>query len=129
MSDMTPGPASPLGRARIRGGRMGWGFGVVLILIGLVLFLERTGVIAEVGNWWGFLIYLAAIANLVSAWRAYKGDEPGRSVGVGLTWGLVLAVVATIVLFGLDTEVWGPLVLVAAGVGIVGGQLLRRSSD
>jgi F0F1-type ATP synthase assembly protein I len=99
--------------------------GVVLILLGVAFLLERAGYIAFVGNWWSIFIYLAAFAAFANMWRSYRSaGRFGRQATASLTWGLVLAVVASIFLFSLAWDVWWPVIVIAVGVGLVAGYLL-----
>jgi len=124
MSDMTPEPW----RSHRRGGEGSWMIGVVLILLGTAFMMERTGVISMVGNWWAVFIYLAAMASFVSAWRSYRSGAPfGSQASGSLIWGLVLTVVASILLFGLEWDMWWPAIVIAVGVGMVASQLIGNA--
>lgn len=104
-------------------------FGVVLILLGVVFILERTGLFTLSENWWAIFIYVAAIASFANAWRAYRASGVfGPQATGSLTWGLVLTVVASIFMFNLLWDVWWPAILIAAGVGIVAGYGLNALS-
>jgi hypothetical protein len=128
MSDMTPAPQQE-GRSRRRSGEGSWMVGLILILLGVAFFLERSGVISMVGNWWAIFIYLAAFASFANAWRAYRGTNAfGQAAGASLTWGLVLTVVASIFMFNLLWDTWWPMILIAVGVGIVASSYLGRGS-
>jgi len=103
-----------------------WIVGVILILLGVAFFLENAGYMVLAGNWWAIFIYLAAIATFVNAWRSYRAHGSFGSAATGsLIWGLVLTVVATIFMFNLLWDQWWPAILVAIGVGIVVGYVLR----
>ena len=103
-----------------------WIIGVILILLGVAFFLENAGYVVLTGNWWAVFIYLAAFASFANAWRSYhsKGEFGSTATG-SLIWGLVLSVVATIFMFNLLWDQWWPAILVAIGVGIVVGYVLR----
>jgi len=99
--------------------------GAVLIVLGLVFLLENAGYLALTGNWWALFIYLGAVASFANAWRSYRARGEFDSAATGsLTWGLVLTVVASILMFNLLWDQWWPAILVAVGVGIVVGNLL-----
>lgn len=127
MSDMMPTPHAESRTRRHEGEGSNWMIGVVLILLGLAFFLERTGVIAMVGNWWSIFIYLAAFASFANAWRSYRAGQFGTNASGSLVWGLVLTVVASIFIFNLSWDVWWPAVVIAIGVGIVSGTLIGNS--
>jgi hypothetical protein len=103
--------------------------GLILILLGIAFFLERSGVISMVGNWWAIFIYLAAFASFANAWRVYRGAGAfHQAAGGSLTWGLVLTVVASIFMFNLAWGIWWPTILIAVGVGIVVSSYLGRGA-
>ena len=107
-----------------------WIVGVVLILLGVVFFLEQGGYVALTGNWWALFIYIAAFGAFANAWRSYRSTgEFGASATGSLIWGLVFTVVASIFLFNLLWDAWWPAILVAVGVGIVVGYVLRTATQ
>jgi hypothetical protein len=128
MADVTPVGSEPNGSRRRGGEGASWIAGVVLILLGVAFFLEQSHYISFEGNWWAIFIYLAAIASFGNAWRSYRTrGEFGAQASGSLIWGLVLTVVASIFFFNLLWDVWWPAILVAVGVGIVLGNLLRNT--
>jgi hypothetical protein len=119
--------------SRQRGGKeaTSWIIGAVLIALGVIFLLENAGYLALSGNWWALFIYLASIASLLNAWRSYRSHGGlGSAASGSLTWGLVLAVIASIFLFDLQWDQWWPAILIAVGLGIVVGYVLRpRGGD
>jgi NAD/NADP transhydrogenase beta subunit len=77
------------------------------------------------------LIYLASAGSFVNAWRSYRSHGGfGSAASASLTWGLVLAVIASIFMFNLQWDQWWPAVLIAVGLGIVVGYVWRlRGGD
>jgi hypothetical protein len=133
MAETTPVQDGRRGPRRT-GDSASWIVGVALIALGVAFLLERAGFFAFSGNWWAVFIYLAALATFANAWRAYRArGEFGPQATGSLVWGLVLTVVASIFMFDLAWDAWWPALLIAAGVGIVVGQLLgsatRRPDD
>lgn len=123
MSDMSPVPVHHHDPRRGEG--TSWIVGVVLIVLGSVFMLERSGYAILTGNWWALFIYVAAAASLLNAWRSQRSaGRFGPAAITTLVWGLVLAVVATILFFNLAWDVWWPGIMVAVGIGIVTGYLL-----
>jgi hypothetical protein len=97
--------------------------GLVLILLGVLLFLTIRGTL-EWDSWWQyFLIGLGGIFlldGLIHYWHPatrYRGA--GRFVP-----GLILVLVGTAFVIGFSE--WWPLVLVGVGVAILLGMLFRR---
>ena len=126
MAEIASAPQGTLD-PRTRGDREAnsWIVGVVLILLGVAFFLERSGYVALTGNWWALFIYLAAFASFANVWRSYRAKGEFGSTATGsLVWGLVFTVVATIFFFNLLWDQWWPAILVVVGVGIVVGYML-----
>ena len=120
----TPEPEKPARKKGDGGGS--WMIGIILILLGVAFLLEQGNYLELTANWWAVFIYLAAFASFANMWRAYRSaGEFTSSAGGSLTWGLVLTVVASIFLFNLEWDLWWPAILIAVGVGIVMGYLLR----
>jgi hypothetical protein len=113
----------PQGRVESQGG--GMIAGLVLIVLGGVFFLQQGGYITMTDNWWALFIYLAAVACFANVWRSYRAAGALRAQASGsLVWGLILTAVASIFFFNLDWDRWWPVILIAVGAGIVGGNLL-----
>ncbi len=99
--------------------------GLVLIVLGVIFFLQQGGYITMTENWWSLFIYLAALASFANVWRAYRASGVfGSQAGGSLVWGLVLTAVASIFFFNLGWDRWWPVILIAVGVGIVAGNRL-----
>lgn len=102
-----------------------WIVGVALILFGVAFILQNAGFVTLAGNWWALFIYLASTASFAKTWRSYRAEGEFGSAATGsLIWGLVLAVVASILFFNLAWDLWWPTVLVAVGAGMVVGYVL-----
>jgi hypothetical protein len=100
-------------------GRSGLVWGVILILLGIVFFLQNSG-IAVALNWWAVFILIPAFWSFVRAWESYR--EHGRltrraaSSAVG---GTLLTVVALVFLFNIGFGTLWPLLLIAGGVALI----------
>lgn len=127
MSQTAPAPQGPMDTRRHHGGEgASLIVGIILIVLGVVFFLQQSGYLVLTKNWWAAFIYIGAFACFANAWRAYRASGVFGSQATGsLTWGLVLTVVATIFWFNLLWDLWWPAILIAVGVGIVAGYLLR----
>lgn len=115
-------------RRKHRHGRRGsapWGFGLALIILGgLLLFSNLTG--WSLVNWWALFILLPAFGSLnkaVSIRRA-TGHFP-KPAREALGWGIILLLVATLFLFGLNWSVFWPILLVGVGVAAILNNVLR----
>jgi hypothetical protein len=123
MSETAPAPHGPLDSRRHYGGEgASLVVGLILIVLGVVFFLQQSGYLALTENWWAAFIYVGAVACFANAWRAYRSSDAfGPQATGSLTWGLVLTVVGSIFWFNLLWDVWWPAILIAVGVGIVAG--------
>lgn len=132
MAETTPTPHGVMDRRR-RGDKeaTSWIIGAFLIVLGVAFLLENAGYLTLTGNWWALFIYLASVASFVNAWRSYRSHGGlGSAASGSLIWGLVLAVIASIFMFDLQWDQWWPAVLIAVGLGIVAGYVLRlRGGD
>ncbi len=106
-----------------------WFVGIVLIALGVVFLLENFGYVFS-ENWWALFIYVGAAAVFANMWREWRhaGWFDSKAAG-SLTFGLVLTTVATIFILNLEWDLYWPLILVAVGVGIVGGWILGAVTE
>jgi hypothetical protein len=117
-------------RAR-RAERYAWAHGapigaLVLIALGLVLFLQNFGLNLP-QNWWAFFFLIPAIGSFVTAQRHYQVDEKvdGEFIGLMVTGAIFTGLFAGFY-FDVDWGFFGPLVLVAIGLGIIARQYWPR---
>jgi hypothetical protein len=97
--------------------------GLILILLGILLFLATQGILAWDIWWQYFLIGLGAIFiidGLAHFWSsAHRGSAFGRFIP-----GVILLFVGLVFVFGFSQ--WWPLVLIVVGIGILVGYFFRR---
>lgn len=91
--------------------------GVTLVLLGVVFTAVNLLGIGRLENWWSGFILLPGIMFLGLGRTMWWGD--GRSAflprfSTGL--GLILVTIALMFLFGLNWEVWWPMMIVMPGV-------------
>ncbi len=98
----------------------GWILGIILIIVGGLFFLQTMNIYI-LNNWWALFILIPALGSFAAAWRVFRTDQ-GRFtrrargsliVGVGLT------LVAVVFLLGLNWAIFGPILLVLAGVSLI----------
>lgn len=108
-----------------RAGRSGsWVAGAILILIGIFIMLQNLTSF-ELENWWALFIMIPAIGAFGNAWRVFQSD--GRLSGqarASLISGFILTIVTAFFLLNLNWTIFGPVLLILAGVGLLVNVLL-----
>jgi hypothetical protein len=98
----------------------GWIGGAVLIALGILLLLQNlTGF--SLDNWWALFILIPAVGAFGRAWQDYR-DAGGRLTAESrraLFGGMILTMVTAIFLFGLSWTMFGPALLILAGIGLL----------
>ena len=116
-------------RRAARGGMGAWVGGLILIGLGIVFLLQNQGILVNFPftNWWALFILLPAISALGDAWRAYQTDQTfSKKVLESGILGIVLVIVACVFLFELSWNLFGPVLLMIAGIGILLGGIFRH---
>ena len=100
-----------------------------MILLGLAFLLRTNGnFIFPLNNWWALFILIPAVGAFDSAIRLYRNADnqiTGPALG-SLLVGLVLTFVTASFLFNLNWSLFGPLLLILAGIGILAVAMVRR---
>ena len=107
-------------RRRMRYGGGEWFLGIILIAAGALIYLQ-TMKIYVFNNWWALFILIPALGSFVGAWRAYQASEGKftRRVRGSAIAGLGFTAVAVVFLLGLNWTLFGPILLVLAGAGLI----------
>lgn len=97
-----------------------WLGGVALILLGVLFLLQNLGTVA-MGRWWALLILLPAASAFITAWQGYRdaGGHLTASARGSLIGGAVLTIVTLVIVFDLNWGIYGPLLLILAGLAVV----------
>jgi hypothetical protein len=107
-------------RWRRHGGRRSsllWG--CILILLGLVLFLQNAGIPLPL-NWWAVFIFIPAFWSFVGAWDSYHDEgRLTRRAAAALVGGVLLSVLALVFLFNLAFSSLWPILLIVGGVALL----------
>lgn len=96
--------------------------GLLLVLLGTAFFLHSQGLyIFPFNNWWALFILVPAFGSFDQAGQNFRnhGNHLGRSTGGSLLGGFILILVSFAFLFNLNWAVFGPLLIVLAGLGIL----------
>lgn len=104
-----------------------WIAGVILILLGIAFFLQNLGTfVFPLDNWWALFVLIPAVATLERAVHAYRsaGNRWTATARGGLLSGVVLMLVMLILLLEFDWVIFGPVLIMLAGVGILINALL-----
>jgi hypothetical protein len=97
----------------------GWFAGLLLILLGLALLLEKMNIPFFV-NWWALFILIPAFWSFVVAWNIYQANHRLARFGAGsLTVGILLTLLALIFLFNLAVGFLWPALLIVGGVALL----------
>ncbi|MHB8086309.1 MAG: hypothetical protein ACYDHZ_10825 [Dehalococcoidia bacterium] len=100
--------------------------GLLLILLGILLFMASQGIVSW-DKWWQLFLIGLGVILLIDVFLRYSQDKAR-----GFPMGRIIAAIVLIVIgvvFIISAINWWPLVLVAVGVAILIGGLVRRSSD
>ncbi len=103
-----------------RGSRpYGWVGGAVLILLG-VIFLLQNVFSSFLVNWWALFILIPALGVFAGAWSSIQAN--GRltaSARGSLIFAIALTLAAFAFLLNLNISIWGPVLLIIAGVALL----------
>ncbi len=128
-----PTQASPVDQlderepARIVRRSEGWILGILLILLAVIMLLHNLN-IYTVHNWWALFILFPALGSFAGAWRMARqtGGQHSEHARSALVVGVLLTLVTGMFLFNLSWTVFGPILLVLAGIAIVANTLLTK---
>ena len=106
-----------------------WVTGLIMILLGVAFILRTTRIFNfPFDNWWALFILIPAIGAFDTAIRLYQhADNQLTSQAMGsLLVGLVLTFVTASFLFNLNWSLFGPILLILAGIGTLAVAMIRR---
>ena len=99
-----------------------------MILLGLAFLMRTTGNF-PLHNWWALFILIPAVGAFDTALRMYRNEDnqlTGPALG-SLLVGLVLTFVTASFLFNLTWSLFGPIILILAGIGILAVAMIGKS--
>jgi hypothetical protein len=94
--------------------------GAFLIVLGII-FMGQTLGSFYVSNWWALFILLPAASALSTAFQLSQdaGGRLTRPARASLLLGILLVCAAAVFLFGLNWALFGPVLIILAGLGIL----------
>jgi hypothetical protein len=113
-------------RRHYHGGISGISGGAFLVLLGILLFLATKGILTW-DRWWQFLIIGIGIILLVDSLIRYRREGALEFRTGRLIAGIILTGVG--IAFLLGDVAWWPLIVIAVGVAVIIGGLLRRGRN
>jgi hypothetical protein len=98
--------------------------GVVLVILGIVFFLQQTGHLTENFNWWALFILIPAVSSLTGMYYAIRNsgtfNQTARSAA---GTAVVFFTLSFMFLFALDWTIYWPLMVLAVGFSILIGSI------
>lgn len=110
----------PVNRRESRGA--GCLAGLLLILLGSTFYMQSQGLFTfPFNNWWALFILVPALGSFERAGQNFQrhGNRMEQSTGGALLAGFILSLVALVFLFNFNWVVFGPLLIVLVGFGIL----------
>ncbi len=99
-------------------------FGIVLVVLGIVFFLQQTGNLTENFNWWALFILIPAVSSLTGMYYAIRNsgtfNQTARSAA---GTAVVFFTLSFMFLFNLDWAIYWPLMVLAVGFSILIGSI------
>jgi hypothetical protein len=119
-SDSTLGAQQPV-ESVAKSPRSAWIIGAVITVLGTVLLMQNTGTLPQnLGNWWALFLMIPAIAGLGEAVSELQTSGSLSKKGrAGLIFGVVLTMITATFIFNLNEKIYGPIILMCAGLGIL----------
>ena len=115
-------------RRQARAARHGgaWVGGAVLIAVGiLLLFQTLTSLSLE--KWWSLIILIPAAGAFANSWRIYRrSSHLSASARASLLGGILLTMMAAVFLLELDWTIFGPVLIILGGLGLLISAILPR---
>jgi hypothetical protein len=101
-----------------------WIMGLALVGLGVVFLLQNMGMI-DLRNWWALFIMLPALGSFSEAWGRYHTEGRLTAAARGsLLAGLFFTLLAAIFLFGWNSGLIWPVLIILVGAGILLNALL-----
>jgi cation transport ATPase len=102
--------------------------GLILVLLGVVYLLQNVvNLSIPIKNWGALFILIPVLILFDRAYRFYRnaGNRLTSAVWGAGFFGIVLLVLTGVILFELNSEIWGPTIIILAGMGILAGAMIK----
>ncbi|MFN8442843.1 MAG: hypothetical protein U0175_18850 [Caldilineaceae bacterium] len=99
-----------------------WLTGIIMIVLGFVFLLRNLDLFRfPLDNWWALFIFIPAIGAFGTAWQSYRnaGNQLNATARSSLFVGLMLTLITTAFLFKFNWVIFGPALIILAGIGII----------
>jgi hypothetical protein len=95
--------------------------GSILILLGAAFLLQNFGAfVIPLQNWWALFFMVPAVGAFDTAWRSYRQENRMTAAARGsLLIGSILTLVTAIYLFQLNWAIFGPVLIILTGLGLL----------
>ena len=104
-------------------------WGMVLIIVGAILILQRTNMLGTEFNWWALFIFIPAFGALSTFWKILlKKRRITGGVRSSFASFITIGTLATMFLFDLNWRIWWPLMMIAPGFSIFLNGFVDRKS-
>lgn len=110
-------------RAAPKSGGLTWVAGIILILLGAAALMQNYGSFTiPLDNWWALFVLIPALGALDKAWQMYREADNRLTAAArgSLLAGFILLVVTAVLLFDLSWQLFGPILIILVGLGILG---------
>jgi hypothetical protein len=104
--------------------------GLIMILLGVAFLLRTTGNFNfPLDHWWALFILIPAVGAFDTAIRMYRNSDNQLTAPAAgsLLVGLVLTFVTVLFLFNLSWSLFGPIILILAGIGILAVAMVGKN--
>jgi hypothetical protein len=102
--------------------------GLILVLLGVVYVRQNVvNLSIPIKNWGALFILIPVLILFDRAYRFYRnaGNRLTSAVWGAGFFGIVLLVLTGVILFELNSEIWGPTIIILAGMGILAGAMIK----
>jgi hypothetical protein len=106
--------------------------GLLLVILGVAFLLNDSGIFSiSLKNWGALFILLPAFGAFDRAYRFYRssGGRLTAAARGAAFFGLLLLVVTVVVLFDLNWQVWGPVLIIVVGISFLLNSILGTENE